>query len=174
MICFSGLKKNELLVFLFFLVNIIGCTTPDPRFGPMRNVQRRERGLEELPVGWRGSMGPGNYCNWLNPALDRLLKEGHAFLGVVTVSFDEERQVTAENDVYYSGKEFATVGGHSDESLSVKFYYKPQRIADTVMRGWVCVYEGPFAMSGVGRSISLGSADSMLNTWGLKPPLRKQ
>lgn len=172
--CSAGLKP---LVLAAIFLGLCGCHLPKPRYDPAFNPERKKIGLESLPAGWLPMSVDKDFTVWRVPEI----KKGQPQLQTITPTYDKDRLLN-EVDEYYSGRTFNTFDGNDFEWLHIGYYFVKEKIGDDTVKGWHCVYNGPFFAQdkkdtaapvhhGV-TEISLPQADSILRKWGLKPPVR--
>ena len=155
-----------------------GCNYPKAKFGSNANSYRVKVGLQTISKEWQAISVGQNYSIWKNPLGDKLLKEGKPLFFSKSVKYGSKNELISEEDLYYSGKKFITIDGHESETVSVKYFFLPQELGDSLVKGWYCTYVGPPNETNSGLSvlppvqISLKDADSILETWNLNPPIR--
>jgi hypothetical protein len=148
------------------------------------NDHRQQAGIPLLPGSWKISSAASDYTVWVNPDADRLLKEGKPLYFSKSIKYDLKGGLISEEDMYYSGKLFNTPDGSTNETVSVAYYYIPQKIAGAEVRGWHCVYIGPEKEISsekkdpektfifLPEALPLARADSILKSWDIAIPMR--
>jgi len=169
----------KLITLILLIILIIGCFSPNPKFGMAFNEERTKLGLQELPDHWNVSSVEGDFTIWINPDADRLLDQKRPVFFSKTVSYLKDEPVF-ESDLYYSGKQFETIDGHISESVTTTFYFSPYELGNDTIKGWHCRYTGPGQKSDVYENQffllietkSLTQIDSTLKSWGIKNNLK--
>lgn len=168
------------------LLVTVSCHFPKPKFGKAFNPTREKIGLETLPETWKPAMVGRDYTVWYNPKRAAPEQQHKAIFNSKSNKYNKKGELVSEQDLYYSGKKFRTIDGEEWEELAIEYYFIPQKVADTTVKGWYCTYISPphdldtnsnsndeetesFEFS----VITLAKADSLLRKWGVNPPGRK-
>jgi hypothetical protein len=150
------------------------------------NEIRKNVGLATLPDTWEAISIGKDYTVWKNPLADKLLDEDKPVFFSKSVGYDQKNNLISEEDLYYSGKRISTIDGHERESVSITYYFKPQEMAGTEVKGWYNIYTGKELKSGLNNTnesseksslfpvqIDMITADSILKKWGFEPHVRE-
>ena len=183
--------RKKTIIFIALLMGVFmgifsGCIYPKQKFGSDSNAYRKKLGLEILPNDWKAISVGENFTIWKNPIADKLLQEGKPLFFSKSVKYNQDNKLVSEEDLYYSGKKFTTIDGSESESVSIKYFFRPQKLGDNEVEGWYCTYTGPENFTNFDKAeetpkefvltpsaITLTASDSILRKWNLTPPVRK-
>jgi hypothetical protein len=154
----------------------MGCHLPKAKFDSAFNPEREKIGLAPLPPDWPAISVDKDFTVWRVPQ-----KTGVPQLYSITVTYDQDHPLS-EVDRYNSGRTFRTIDGADFETLDIGYYFEEKQIGVSRIKGWRCEYAGRYSADDkkdttapvFHRStvISLAEADSILKSWGLRPPAR--